>query len=83
MTKYPEIEVRLKEIDGCERCPDEWSTCNIPGHQPQVFVPNAWALHGTVRSKLPADAQAEFTADALSGDYRHLLKTVREWVNCV
>ena len=42
---------------------------------------NAFAIHGAVRSKLPADVQAEFTAEALSGDYDHLLATAMKWVN--
>lgn len=43
---------------------------------------NGWALHGAIRSKLPADVQAEFTKEALTGhDYDHLLATAMKWVN--
>ena len=41
---------------------------------------NGFAIHGAVRSKLPAEVQAEFTADALSGTYDHLLNTALRWV---
>ena len=42
---------------------------------------NAFAVHGAVRRRLPADVQAEFTAEALSGGYDHLLATAMKWVN--
>jgi hypothetical protein len=47
---------------------------------------NAFAILGTVRRALmaanvDADELAEFTADATSGDYDHLLQTVMRWVD--
>ena len=55
----------------------------FPEIEVKIFVANgnAFAIHGAVRRKLPADVQAEFTAEALSGDYDHLIATVMKWVN--
>ena len=46
---------------------------------------NAFAVLGAVlgamkRAKLSPKERAEFSADAMSGDYDHLLQTVRGWV---
>ena len=59
---------------------------------PHIHVPligedgNAFAIIGRVRRALrlanvPEDRVNEFTKQATSGDYNHLLTTVTEWVN--
>ncbi len=66
------------------------STTNIK--YPHIHVPligedgNAFAIIGRVRRALrlayvPEDKVNEFTKQATSGDYNHLLTTVTEWVN--
>lgn len=66
------------------------STTNIK--YPHIHVPligedgNAFAIIGRVRRALrlanvPEDRVNEFTKQATSGDYNHLLTTVTEWVN--
>jgi hypothetical protein len=47
---------------------------------------NAFVLLGTVRkamhrAKISDDKIAEFTTEAQSGDYDHLLQTCMRWVN--
>lgn len=66
------------------------STTNIK--YPHIHVPligedgNAFAIIGRVRralrtARVPEDQVNEFTKQATSGDYNHLLTTVTEWVN--
>lgn len=66
------------------------STTNIK--YPHIHVPligedgNAFAIIGRVRralrtARVPEDRVNEFTKQATSGDYNHLLTTVTEWVN--
>jgi hypothetical protein len=49
---------------------------------------NAFAILGAVKRELrragvSAEEQAEFMAEATSGDYNHLLQTVQAWVEVV
>ena len=42
---------------------------------------NAFAIIGKVKRALPSDVQAEFMAEATSGDYNNVLATAMRWVN--
>lgn len=47
---------------------------------------NAFAIIGKVRealrkAKYPADKISEFSKEAMSGDYNHLLQTCMKWVD--
>lgn len=47
---------------------------------------NAFAVLGAVKRQMRRDPEArdhvdEFMAEAMSGDYSHLLRTAMEWVN--
>lgn len=47
---------------------------------------NAFSILGRVseamkRAKVPAEEQSAFQAEATSGDYDHLLRTVTKWVS--
>lgn len=47
---------------------------------------NAYAILGAVRREMRRDPEAkqhvdEFMAEAMSGDYNHLLRTAMDWVN--
>lgn len=64
---------------------------NTPKH-PEVHVElvgqdgNPFSILGRVseamkRAKVPASEQSEFQAEATSGDYDHLLRTVTKWVS--
>lgn len=42
---------------------------------------NAFAVIGKVKRALPLDVQADFVAEATSGDYDNVLTTCCRWVN--
>jgi hypothetical protein len=42
---------------------------------------NAFAIIGKVKRALPSDVQADFMAEAISGDYNNVIATAMRWVN--